>query len=645
MIPILYEKNTRVFSGGGICRLSEALKWTVKEVLNGEFELEMSYPAAGENFQEIMTDRVIFAKPNPFERPQAFTIYAVTKPLQGKVKIYAEHVSHKMLKITVAPFHAKNIKEALTAVDNAVVGTNPFRIETALDEVNEINSNIPRSLRNAIYGRIMSLYGGEIKFDNYYAEIVGRRGSNKGFSIRYGKNLLDFNQKEDVSRIYDSVYPYYFAQDPEDEEDFEYVELPEKIIKIGETAERTMPLDLTGEFQEEPDEDELREAAERYIEEHDINKGSFSVNINFAILSQTEEYKDRIPPEQVELGDDVSIYIPQRGVTVKSRIVKTIYDGKRDRYESVTVGEIERDIVDSIAGVQGGLAENQEKIAMAKKTLAKVQTIAKDSEAQVKIIAERIDENETIMWNSIASIGVVARDNSANITLLAERATEAEKSIARIEQNVDEERARIDIIAGFQTETEINLAELSLCVDETSAKIGLIVGTDASGDYIKGGVIAEAINGQTEVKIKADVLNIDIVKTINASADRVQLISNEMLIETDGFKIENGYFTATGGTIGGWSAGYDGELQDYVMRSKYCIYGTVSWGDGTYNTVDGYIFTVLKNTGIIYIVKESRFYSSETKAKIPLLKAPVFSNLLYDENGDGIFESESSRPI
>lgn len=454
MTPILFEKGTRSFTGGGICRLAEATAWSVKEVLNAEYELEMSYPAAGEHFAEIKTERIIYAKPNPTDKPQAFIIYAVSKPLRGKVQIYAEHVSYRQNKITVSPFSAKNIKEALTAVDNAVVGENPFTFTTQMEVINDINSNIPRTLRNSIYGRIISLYGGEIKYDNYAAEILTRRGSNKGFTVRYGKNLLDFNQEEDVSAVYDAVYPYYFVQDLEDEEDFTYVELPEKIIKIGTTQEKVMPLNLTTEFQEEPDVDELQEAAQKYLEQNDINKGVLSVTLDFAILSETEEYKSSIPPERVELGDDVAVIIPTRGVTVRSRIVKTIYDGKKGRFSSVTVGEIETDIADTMVS----------------------------------------------MANATANIEA--------------RTVAGEKAIAKV------------------------IAETT----ETGAKVGLLVETTADGkNAVRGGVLVEAINGQTAAKISADVLDIE-GKTLNIKVDATNIegLLTAKQINADGLTVKNG---------------------------------------------------------------------------------------------------------
>lgn len=454
MTPILFEKDTRSFTEGGLCRLAEATAWSVKEMLNAEYELEMSYPADGEHFAEIKTERIILAKPNPTDEPQAFIIYAVSKPLRGRVMIYAEHVSHRQSKITVGPFHATSLSTALYAIKNASVNENPFTVTTNMNVVNEINSNIPRTLRNALYGRAISLYGGEIKYNNYSAEILARRGSNKGFAVRYGKNLLDFNQEEDVSAVYDAVYPYYFVQDLEDEEDFTYVELPEKIIKIGTTAEKVMPLNLTAEFSEEPDEEELRETAQKYLKQNDINKGVLSVTLNFAILSETEEYKNFLPPERVELGDDVAVYIPKRGVTVKSRIVKTIYDGKKDRFSSVTVGEIETDIADTMVS----------------------------------------------MANATANIEA--------------RTVAGEKAIAKV------------------------IAETT----ETGAKVGLLVETTDNGtNKVRGGVLVEAINGQTAAKISADVLDIE-GKTLNIKVDATnikgELTANQ--INADGLKVTNG---------------------------------------------------------------------------------------------------------
>lgn len=278
----------------------------------------------------------------------------------------------------------------------------------------------------------------------------------------------------------------------------------------------------------------------------------------------------------------------------------------------------------------------------ASKTIAETSTKATANEASIKTL----NEWKGSASKTIATTEQKATDNEANITALAKRATDAEVLIAQIDQDVDNERARIDVLAEFQTETEKNIAEIDLEASENAAKIGLVVGTnDEGGDYVKGGIIAEAINGQTGVKIRADKLDIDVAKEINAKADEINIESDIMKIKSSGFSLENGAINAKKGYIGGWHIGYDADFKERVLRSGYCVYGTVSWGDGTYNTVRGFIFTVLRSIGLVYVIKKySDYDTSETLAKIPHFKSPSFSDLMYDEDGDGIFEGEP-RPI
>jgi hypothetical protein len=254
----------------------------------------------------------------------------------------------------------------------------------------------------------------------------------------------------------------------------------------------------------------------------------------------------------VELGDDVAVYIPKRGVTVRSRIVKTVYDGKKGRFSSVTVGDIETDITDTMAG-------------MAKAT--------------------------------------------ANIEA---RTVAGEKAVAKV------------------------IAETTAM----GAKVGLIVETTADGtNKVRGGVLVEAINGQTAAKISADVVNIDVVKTLNAKADEINLVSDLLKISSSGFSLENGALYATEGEIAGWVMTKDDEFKgDPVLRTKDGIYGTISYNAGVYVEKTGYIFIVQTSVGTYYIVKESPIYESTTLAKVSALRSVGLSNLTFyyeDSNSGG----------
>ena len=198
--------------------------------------------------------------------------------------------------------------------------------------------------------------------------------------------------------------------------------------------------------------------------------------------------------------------------------------------------------------------------------------------------------------------------------------------------------------AGYGRDLEISkdLAKLELTTSETESKISLLVETTDDGkNTVRGGVLVEAINGQTAAKISADVVNIDVVKTLNAKADEINITSDLLKISSSGFSLENGALYATEGEIGGWVMEKDNNFKgDPVLRTKNGIYGTISYNAGVYVEKTGYIFIVQTYAGTYYIVKESAIYESATLAKVSALRSVGLSNLTFyyedDNSGGGI---------
>lgn len=198
--------------------------------------------------------------------------------------------------------------------------------------------------------------------------------------------------------------------------------------------------------------------------------------------------------------------------------------------------------------------------------------------------------------------------------------------------------------AGYGRDLEISkdLAKLELTTSENGSKISLLVETTDDGkNTVRGGVLVEAINGQTAAKISADVVNIDVVKTLNAKADEINITSDLLKISSSGFSLENGALYATEGEIGGWVMEKDNNFKgDPVLRTKNGIYGTISYNAGVYVEKTGYIFIVQTYAGTYYIVKESAIYESATLAKVSALRSVGLSNLTFyyedDNSGGGI---------
>lgn len=118
----------------------------------------------------------------------------------------------------------------------------------------------------------------------------------------------------------------------------------------GNFAEhQILPLDLSGEFREQPTEAQLRERTEKYVADNDIAKQNVSWSVSWVPLENTVEYKHMELMERVLLGDTVGVMIPHQGVTVSARAVAARYLPLQDRYKEITLGRVKANLAATIA--------------------------------------------------------------------------------------------------------------------------------------------------------------------------------------------------------------------------------------------------------------------------------------------------------
>ena len=349
MIPILYGEKTTDFTNNGIGRLSDAISCLATEERNGLFELEMQYPVEGERFADLTMSAIIRAVPAPGRAAQLFRIYKVSKPMNGKVTIKAEHISYQLSHVPVAPFTANNAAAALAGLKENAAEACPFDFWTDIKTAADFIVADPVSLRSRLGGNkgsILDTYGGEYEFDNYQIRLWAARGANNGVTLRYGKNITDLKQEENISNTITGVFPYWRGDDV-------LVMLPEKVISAANAANfpypRTKPLDLSMEFSEKPTEEQLRVAAEQYVAQNALGVPEVSISLSFVALWQTEEYKDIAPLEEVGLCDTVTVEYSKLGVFASAKVVKAVYNVLLDRYEKLEIGNIRPSLEKSLA--------------------------------------------------------------------------------------------------------------------------------------------------------------------------------------------------------------------------------------------------------------------------------------------------------
>lgn len=343
MKPVLFAPTATEFTTNGLGKLSDAASCTVKETRNGAFELTLKYPIEGIHYAEIQQRSIILAKPNPVDLAQPFRVYRISKPINGLVTVYAYHISYDLTGIPVSPYSAASVQAALAGFSTNAVATNPFTFWSDMTSSGDFTVKSPASVRSLL-PTVLEVYGGEYKYDKYTVRLYQQRGVNRGVMIRYGKNLTDLKQDENCSNVYTGVYAYYSGGNG-------IVETSPKITPAPGTYDytRVLPLDLTAEFKEAPTAEALKAAAEQYMSDHNIGVPEVSLNVSFVQLEQTQEYKDLALLERVELCDTVTVIFERLGVNATAQVTSTVYNVLIDAYDSVTIGNVRKNVAMTIA--------------------------------------------------------------------------------------------------------------------------------------------------------------------------------------------------------------------------------------------------------------------------------------------------------
>ena len=313
----------------------------------------MTYPITGIRYSEIMLQRIILAKPNLTMQTQPFRIYRITKPMNGIVTVYAEHISYDLSGVAISPFVADSINDAFVKLKQYAVGSCPFNFVTDKTTVGGMTVGLPCSLRSQLGGKagsILDVYGGgEYEFDRYTVRLYQNRGQDNGVSIRYGKNLIDVKQEENCTKVYSAVYPYWINS-----ETGALKEITGKVVNVQGTfpVQRILTYDLSESFDTEPTEAQMISKTESYISNNNIGIPSINLDVSFVQLEQSEEYKGLALLDRVSLCDTVTVYFPKLGVNAKAKAIELTYNVLLDRVESITLGDARSKITDSIFETQ-----------------------------------------------------------------------------------------------------------------------------------------------------------------------------------------------------------------------------------------------------------------------------------------------------
>ena len=349
MKPILYSSTETAFTSNGLGVLNDSVSAIVREERNGAYELTMEYPADGIHFSDISARCIILAKPNPTDSPQPFRIYRITKPIGGIVTIYAQHISYDLSGVAVSPFSANTLAEAISAMQShALPSDQPFTLTTDMNKGTGLSITTPASFRAMMGGQensLVDIYGGEYSYDKYSISLNANRGEDRGFTLRYGKNLTSFEQDENCAAVYSHIYPYWTDGTTTIEvNNGEYGKLvPTTGTELPYT--KILPKDLSSYFENQPTAADLLITAKTYASKAQLGVPKVSLTVSFAQLEENGI-------DRVNLCDTVTVVFPKMGVNAKAKVVTAEYDVLLERYTTLEIGSSTQGIADTIASQQ-----------------------------------------------------------------------------------------------------------------------------------------------------------------------------------------------------------------------------------------------------------------------------------------------------
>ena len=354
MFPILYEGiNVGVVpQNNGLGVLSDAISCNCEEERNGIFEVTIEYPFSGIHAQDISRLRVIKVKPNFTDNPQLFYIDRISKVMNGVFTVFCKHISYLLSGLPITSGTANSAVAACTLLQNSAGGYTITTDKTASGSFNITSPSSVRSWFGGKEGSLLDVFGtGEWHYDNFTCNLLLHRGSDRGVTIRYKKNLLELSQEIDTSNLYTHVLCFWQSEDA--------MVIGSK-LPTGLTldVEKTLIIDASGDYEDPPTTQQLTTKTQNYIDNNNLTVPTDNIKLDFV---QSGELANR-----VDLCDTVSIYYEALGITrTQVKCIRTVFDCIREKYIETEFGDPKTNITDTIIQTNNEIAEKPNKSYLA----------------------------------------------------------------------------------------------------------------------------------------------------------------------------------------------------------------------------------------------------------------------------------------
>lgn len=223
MLPRLYNASTAYnsYNNNGLGFLRDTKSCEVTEEKNGEYFLEATI-SGSDRLADVITDSMLIkAKANDIDPPQLFEINkVVTSNGNGgkQIKVSAQHIKY----LCFNNYIPQNVDYAddsgtpaqiMANVFSRLALTNYFTFTSGITDTGTIDfTDAPSKTLGEIIGgkenSIISVFGGELHFNNFNIELLRSRGQASNHRIIFGHNLSSYDQTLTNDSSYSHIVGY-----------------------------------------------------------------------------------------------------------------------------------------------------------------------------------------------------------------------------------------------------------------------------------------------------------------------------------------------------------------------------------------------------------------------------------------------------
>ena len=289
---------------------------------------------------------------------QLFRIYNVVINTDSQtVNVNARHVSYDMSGVLLGPCNLSlqepswaigRIMDAMMISYQGEIATNMTGTDNGTYTGDLSNKNGIQAILDPDKG-IIPYFRGKLIRDNWDLFLMKNDLVDRGIRLTYGTNLRGVNWKKNSDKRINRVMPVAKAADGSD------LYLPEQWIDSEGGTQPVIKMerlkvdgqvgkdDGTGtntNWTEEALLDHMREKAEERFTVDHADAQVVELTVNFALLGETEEYRQYRGLEKLYMYDLVRVIDPRVGLNLQLQVSHIEWDCILERYNSIKVGNV-----------------------------------------------------------------------------------------------------------------------------------------------------------------------------------------------------------------------------------------------------------------------------------------------------------------